>query len=221
MHQAPDTPSLDSPADPVAATPAKGGYQRHTDRVVAKLFLWAIPYSVRPNQVTIARLVLIPVVLVLLYLDLRWWAFGVFLAAMCTDFIDGAMARLRDQITLFGTYADPIADKLLVAAVLAWVGYTYLVVQIMLALIVIELVVSAIGARILVRTRTMRPSNNFGKAKMIVQSVALILFLIAGILDLPTLLTVSVWLLWLALALLFISGGLQVRGLAVNRPETE
>ena len=128
------------------------------------------------------------------------------MVAMCTDFIDGAMARLRDQITLLGTYADPIADKLLVAAVLAWVGYTYLVVQIMLALIVIELVVSAVGARILVRTRTMRPSNKFGKAKMIVQSVALILFLVAGILDLSTLLTVSVWLLWFAFALLFVSG---------------
>ena len=218
MQQAPDTPGLDSPGNPAAITPAKGGYQRHTDRVVAKLFLWAIPHSIRPNQVTIARFVLIPVILVLLRLDLRWWAFGVFIAAMCTDFIDGAMARLRDQITLFGTYADPIADKLLVAAVLAWVGYTYLVVQIMLALIVIELVVSAIGARILARTRTMRPSNNFGKAKMIVQSVALILFLIAGMLDLPALLAVSVWLLWLALALLFISGGLQVRGLRRPTP---
>ena len=102
---------------------------------------------------------------------------------------------------------------------LAWVGYTYLVVQIMLALIVIELVVSAIGARILMRTRTMRPSNTFGKAKMIVQSIALILFLIAGILDLPTLLTVSVCLLWLALALLFISGVLQIRGLTTRPPE--
>ena len=195
----------------------KSSYQTVTDQWVAKLFLWAIPRSVRPNQVTILRLVLIPVVLLLLYLDLRWWAFGTFLAAMCTDFIDGAMARLRDQITLFGTYADPIADKLLIAAVLAWVGYSYLVVQIMLALIVIELVVSAVGVRILARTGAMRPSNNFGKAKMIVQSVALILFLVAGILDLETLLTVSLYLLWLALALLAASGYLQLAGMAKKR----
>ena len=204
--------------EPASAAPVKGGYQRVTDVWVAKLFLWAIPRSIKPNEVTVVRFVLIPVVLGLLYLELRWWAFAVFMAAMCTDFIDGAMARLRDQITLWGTYADPIADKLLVAAVLAWVGYSYLVVQIMLALIVIELVVSAIGARILLRTKTMRPSNTFGKAKMIVQSVALILFLVAGILDLDTLLTVSLYLLWLALALLAVSGYLQVYGMAKTKP---
>ncbi len=197
------------------------GYQRLTDRILARLFLWAIPYAVRPNQVTILRLILIPVILVLLRFDLHWWAFGTFLLAMCTDFVDGAMARLRDQITLFGTYADPIADKMLIAAVLAWVGYRYLVVQIMLALIVIELVVSAVGARILVRSRTMRPSNTFGKAKMIAQSVALILFLIAGMLELSTLLTVSLYLLWLALALLFVSGALQIRGVASRRTKAD
>lgn len=193
-------------------------YQRVTDKVVARLCLWAFPCRVRPNHLTVLRLVLIPVVLVLLHLDLRWWAFGVFLAAMCTDFIDGAMARLRDQITIFGTYADPIADKLLVAAVLAWVGHSYLVVQIMLALIAVELVLTAIGARILLRTKTLRPANTFGKLKMIVQSVALVLFLIAGILDLETLRTVSLYLLWLALALLLVSGAKQIIGLVNRKP---
>jgi CDP-diacylglycerol--glycerol-3-phosphate 3-phosphatidyltransferase len=194
-------------------------YQATTDKVVAKLFLWAFPYWVRPNHLTILRFALIPVVLVLLHLEFRWWAFGVFLAAMSTDFIDGAMARLRDQITMFGTYADPIADKLLVAAVLGWVGYRYLVVQIMLALIVIELVVSAVGAKILLRTGTMRPANTFGKAKMIVQSVALVLFLIAGILDLSTTRTVALYLLWLALALLLVSGTKQIMGIVGKEPD--
>ena len=50
---------------------------------------------------------------------------------------------------------------------LAWVGYPYLVVDIMLAFIVFELVVSAIGARMLLRAGEMRQSNMFGKAKMI------------------------------------------------------
>jgi CDP-diacylglycerol--glycerol-3-phosphate 3-phosphatidyltransferase len=224
MNQPPDIVGLKTepahePAAPSPDAPPKPGFQRVADQVVARLFLWAIPYSLKPNHLTVARFVLIPVVLLLLYLDLRWWAFGTFLVAMCTDFVDGTMARLRDQITLFGTYADPIADKLLVAAVLAWVGYTELVVQIMLVLIVIELVVSAIGARILLRTRTLRPSNAFGKAKMIVQSVALIIFLVAGMLDLSALLTVSLYLLWAALALLFVSGSLQIIGLARSRPK--
>ncbi len=187
------------------------------DRLVGKTFLWAFPTWVRPNHLTAARFVLIPVILVLLYLELRWWALGVFVAAMCTDFIDGAMARARDQITVLGTYADPIADKLLVAAVLAWIGHHYLVVQIILGFIALELVVTAIGVSILAREGGVRSSNVFGKIKMIVQSVALLLFLVSGILDLPTWVTVSVYLLWLALALAVLSGGKQIYDL-IRRP---
>jgi len=194
------------------------GFQRAMDRVVGVAFLWAFPRSVRPNHLTVARLVLIPVILVLLYLDLRWWALGTFVVATSTDFIDGAMARTRDQITLVGTYLDPAADKLLVAAVLAWVGYRYLVVQIILAFIVLELILSAVGANILLRTGEARSSNLFGKLKMTVQSVALLLFLIAGILHLNAWTTVSLYLLWLALALAVLSGSKQIYDLATRKP---
>ena len=193
--------------------------QRAFDRVIARIFLWAFPAWIRPNHLTVIRFALIPVVLILLYLELRWWAFGTFIAAICTDFIDGAMARTRDQITVLGTYGDPIADKLLVAAVLAWVGYEYLVVQIILAFVVLELVLSAIGVTILLRTGVARSSNVFGKVKMVLQSVALALFLIAGILDLNTLETISLYMLWIALALAFVSGAKQIYDLFTRRPD--
>lgn len=192
--------------------------QKLMDRLVRVLFLWAFPYWIRPNHLTILRLLLIPVVLVLLHSEHPWWALGVFIVAISTDFIDGAMARIRDQITIFGTYMDPVADKLLVAAVLAWIGYEYLVVQIILAFVVLELVVTAIGARILLRTNEARASNVFGKIKMIVQSVALLLFLVAGILDLATWIEVSLYLLWFALALAVLSGGKQIYDLLTRRP---
>jgi CDP-diacylglycerol--glycerol-3-phosphate 3-phosphatidyltransferase len=184
--------------------------QRTMDKIVLKAFLWAFPSWVRPNHLTILRLLLIPVILVLLYFEHRGWALGVFIVAMSTDFIDGTMARQRRQISTFGVYLDPIADKLLVGAVLAWVGYHYLVVQIFLAFIVLELVLTAVGASVLLRTGSSSPSNVFGKAKMTVQSVALLLFLIASMLGLDTLLDVSLYLLWLALALAAISGGKQI-----------
>ncbi|OFW62114.1 MAG: hypothetical protein A2133_05440 [Actinobacteria bacterium RBG_16_64_13] len=190
--------------------------QRSMDAIVRKVFLWAFPTRIRPNHLTIARLLLIPVVLVLLHFELRWWALGTYVAATCTDFIDGAMARTRDQITIFGTYMDPVADKLLIAAVLAWVGYRYLVVQIIVGFIVLELILTAVGASILLRTRSARSSNAFGKLKMITQSVALLLFLIAAILDLPTWVTVSTYLLWLALAMAVLSGGKQIYDLATR-----
>jgi CDP-diacylglycerol--glycerol-3-phosphate 3-phosphatidyltransferase len=206
--------SLDEAKTGVPAT----AVQRMTDSVVDKLFLWAFPTWVRPNHLTLLRFLLIPVVLVLLHLELRWWALGVFVAAICTDFIDGAMARNRDQITILGTYTDPVADKLLVAAVLAWIGYHYLVVQIVLVFIGLELVLSAIGARILLRTRTARSSNAFGKIKMAAQSVALLMFLIGGFLDYSSWKTVALYLLWLALALAFLSGTKQMYDLFTKKP---
>ncbi len=186
--------------------------QRFTDTLVQKALLRLFPRSTRPNSLTIARLVFIPLLLLLFYVDLRWWALGVFVVAVCTDFIDGALARTRNQITRAGTLLDPLADKLLVVTVLAWIGYKYLVVQIMLAFIVLELVVSLIGGSILLRTGDSRPANAFGKIKMVLQSIALFFFVLSGILELHTGVTISLYLLWAALAMGILSGGSQVYG---------
>ena len=188
------------------------GVQRVTDRVVAALFLWAFPRWVRPNYLTVVRFLLIPVVLALLALHLEWWGLGVFIVATSTDFIDGAMARTRDQITVLGTYIDPIADKLLVAATLAYVGHGYLVVRIMLVFIFLELILTAIGASVMLRYRRARPANAYGKAKMVFQSVALYLFLLGGILGYNTWMKLGSYLLWPALGLAFLSGIRQIRG---------
>jgi CDP-diacylglycerol--glycerol-3-phosphate 3-phosphatidyltransferase len=193
------------------------GIQRVTDRAVTVIFLWAFPRWIRPNHLTFVRFLLIPAVIVLLALHLDWWGLGVFIAATCTDFIDGAMARTRSQITVLGTYIDPIADKLLVAATLAYVGHDYLVVRIMLAFIVIELILTAIGARVLIRYRKARPANAYGKVKMALQSVALYLFLLGGILEYSTWMKIGSYLLWPALGLAFLSGVNQMRGVSSTK----
>ena len=186
--------------------------QRFTDNLVRRALLRLFPRSTRPNSLTFARLAFVPLLLLLFYLDLRWWALGVFVVAVCTDFIDGALARTRNQITPAGTLLDPLADKLLVVTVLAWIGYKYLVVQIMLAFIVLELVVSLIGGSILLRTGDSRSANAFGKIKMVIQSVALFFFILSGTLELHTGVTISLYLLWAALALGILSGGSQIYG---------
>lgn len=73
-----------------------------------------------PNWITVFRILLIPffVILVLKYrqvhLDyLRYYAIGLFILAVITDALDGAIARLRNQRTTLGTLLDPLADKLL------------------------------------------------------------------------------------------------------------
>ena len=75
------------------------------------------------NKLTILRIALIPVFLVVLYLDFagaRWWALGIFIVACLTDFADGYIARHYNQITNFGKFMDPLADKMLVMAAMCY-----------------------------------------------------------------------------------------------------
>ena len=75
------------------------------------------------NKLTLCRVVMIPIFLVLLYVDFGahlWVALGVFILASITDFVDGYVARHYNQITDFGKFMDPLADKLLVMSAMAW-----------------------------------------------------------------------------------------------------
>lgn len=75
------------------------------------------------NKLTLFRVVLIPIFLLLLYLDFpghKLWALAVFILASLTDLVDGYVARHYNQITDFGKFMDPLADKLLVTAAMLW-----------------------------------------------------------------------------------------------------
>ena len=73
-----------------------------------------------PNVLTIARIGLVPV-FALAYLsteNYHWIAALLFATAAFTDWLDGFLARRLDQTTLFGTFLDPVADKLIVVTAL-------------------------------------------------------------------------------------------------------
>ena len=72
------------------------------------------------NKITIFRVVMIPVFLVLAYADRPVWAFAVFALASLSDMLDGYIARHYNQITNFGKFMDPLADKALVLAAMCF-----------------------------------------------------------------------------------------------------
>tara|TARA_Y100001970_G_scaffold154418_1_gene189190 strand:- start:16550 stop:17098 length:549 start_codon:yes stop_codon:yes gene_type:complete len=73
------------------------------------------------NFLTVARIIVIPIIVICIYMKepiYSWIAFTLFCIASITDYFDGYIARIRNEITNFGTFLDPIADKLLVASVI-------------------------------------------------------------------------------------------------------
>ncbi len=74
-----------------------------------------------PNAITVARVVLVPIFVVLAYADTTGAvaaSLGVFAVASFSDFVDGYLARRWAITTAFGQWADPLADKLLIGAAL-------------------------------------------------------------------------------------------------------
>ncbi|MEZ5964492.1 MAG: CDP-diacylglycerol--glycerol-3-phosphate 3-phosphatidyltransferase [Planctomycetota bacterium] len=169
-----------------------------------------------PNLITMGRLVLTTVCFVLLALAPRsapstsaWWAFGLFLLAAVTDFVDGWLARRWQQVTQFGRIADPFADKILVCGTLIMlVGFpttaTILPGWVVVVVVARELLVTTLRASAEAAGHAF-PADRLGKWKMIAQCVAAaaLLSVLAGSRLFETTAVVAVW---LALVLTVLSG---------------
>ena len=68
------------------------------------------------SKITLARVAMIPVFMVVLLMGFNWAALIIFAVASLTDFVDGYIARHYNQVSDFGKFLDPLADKLLVTA---------------------------------------------------------------------------------------------------------
>lgn len=139
-----------------------------------------------PNLLTYGRCLAVPAVVGLLFWPneswARWWALGIFVAAAITDYFDGYLARAWNQQSALGRMLDPIADKLLVAAVLLMlVAHESIAGWNIWAAIVIllrEILVSGLR-EFLAELKVSVPVSKVSKYKTTVQLVALG-FLVAG-----------------------------------------
>ena len=144
------------------------------------------------SKITVARVVLIPLFFAILLINwpvlfvdteiaalLQPWIaalFFIFIAA--TDAIDGYVARARKEVTTFGKFIDPLADKLLVTAALlalvqlgilpAWIAFIIIAREFFIS--GLRMVASANGATIDV--------SGLGKLKTVLQSIAIVMFIV-------------------------------------------
>jgi len=128
------------------------------------------------NQLTVGRVLLIPLFMAAFYLpgDLSYFgATLVFFIASLTDWLDGYLARSRGEVTAFGRFLDPVADKLLVAAALVLLVEAERAPAI-LAVIIIgrEIAISALREWLAEQARTVHVSM-MGKLKTMAQMLAI------------------------------------------------
>lgn len=143
-----------------------------------------------PNRITLARIFMIPLMLVFLLVDMEWWSqeisLGVyslpvnqliaavlFIIAASTDGIDGYIARKHNLVTNLGKLLDPLADKLLVASVLiALVAMGKC--DALIAVIIISREFAVTGLReVALLEGSVIAASKWGKAKTITQIVAI------------------------------------------------
>ncbi len=142
-----------------------------------------------PNYLTLARIVLVPLLVVILLTPFseNWFgisgyalAIGIFLAASLTDILDGHIARKRNQVSNLGKLLDPIADKLLVSAALIVLVEKHLAPA--WAVVVIlgrEFIVTGLRS-VAAADGIVIQAQTSGKIKMWAQCVAIVALLVAG-----------------------------------------
>lgn len=142
-----------------------------------------------PNAITVGRIFLVPILVVVLLTnpkELQLFGVGkeilgalIFGIASLTDWLDGFLARRRQQVTGFGQWMDPLADKLLVTAALVSLVYLDLAPAWMVVVILgREFSVTVLRSMVHARGQAL-PASRLGKLKLVAQ-VAAIMVLILG-----------------------------------------
>jgi len=166
-----------------------------------------------PEQLTVARALSVPIVVLLYELDFpnhAYWATALFCVAMSTDWFDGRIARRRGRTSALGSLLDPIADKVLVLSVLiVLIDRDVFPGWMVAAIVARELLVSGLRLGAIERGVVI-PARDLGKLKTWSQAIAAAIggFAAAGAWSD----TAAWWALLVALVLTWVSGLDYARG---------
>lgn len=161
------------------------------------------------NRITLLRIGAIVPILLLMQFPHRvtcWLAALLFVAAALSDFLDGYIARREGQVTNFGKFLDPLADKLLICSVLIrMVGLGWVPAWIAIIVVVRELAVT--GLRAVAADRgVVIAADRYGKAKTVLQIVALAPLLVHFPVGSIPVHELGIFILYIALLLTVLSG---------------
>ncbi len=137
------------------------------------------------NILTVSRLVILPVVVLLMFIPQSWAAavcLTFYIAGAVTDWLDGWVARKYDQITEFGTFLDPIADKIYVVTIMLMLVATERITGVFVLLVIVilarEFMVS--GLREYLGPKNVKlPVSALAKWKTAVQMIATGILIVA------------------------------------------
>lgn len=153
------------------------------------------------NKITLFRVILIPVFLILLYTGAKWAALAVYIVACISDTVDGYIARHYNQVTDFGKFMDPLADKLLViTAMICLIDTGEIPSWVVMVIIAREFIIS--GFRLVAADNgIVIAASKWGKLKTITQMTMIIVVL----LNVPVFRILEQVLIYLALILTVVS----------------
>lgn len=178
--------------------------QSKLDAILVVLVIRFLPQGVKPNHLTGLRLVLVAPLILLLAAGLFRHSLVLFLFLSLLDLVDGAMARTRDERSDLGKVLDPVADKILVGATLLLVGPPLIGWPIIAAMLIIEalIVFGGLAAKLMgLKTE----ATLYGKVKMNLQVLGIVLLIIGINPTLRWLIGASVLVFYLALLFALLS----------------
>ncbi len=157
------------------------------------------------NILTLIRIIIIPIIVLCIYLKnpfFGWTAFILFCVASVTDYFDGYLARIRNEVTNFGTFLDPIADKLLVASVILILTSKGVIAdwETIPALIILLREITVSGLReYLAGIKVSVPVSRIAKLKTLLQLSALALLILSeSITNIVSIIYLGKLFLWIA-----------------------
>lgn len=178
--------------------------QRHLyphDRLFGPLLNAVLPEWIVPNHFTVFRMAATPFVFWLFGTQNFSWGLIAFVIAALTDAIDGTLARYRQQITAWGVFFDPLADKLLIGGSGLILGFQFFHPAVVVGALLGDMLPLMRGVLARKYRGVVLSANWWGKWKMIAQCVSFTVLLVGLVWNIPVLTNVAEGLLILATTL--------------------